>query len=132
MARQYYKRFYMIDFNLGILFISEKVAADEYKNIKQIPFGQILKLELFDKEEEARLAKEITSKTFVFPFNVHTDIQQLRLYASSYKEREMWISAFEYLLASKNQVQSIIKENNNTNQIEKRQSSKKLKIQQNS
>ena len=102
MARQYYKRFYMIDFNLGILFISEKVAADEYKNIKQIPFGQILKLELFDKEEEARLAKEITSKTFVFPFNVHTDIQQLRLYASSYKEREMWISAFEYLLASKN------------------------------
>lgn len=65
----------------------------------------------FDRFVEQQQKMSCESKTFKFPFMVKTVDRVFVLFAPSYSEREMWIAGFNYVIVSTNQVQSLLKEN---------------------
>ena len=54
----------------------------------------------------------LCSIKFKYPFFVKTTERLFELYASTTEERTMWIAGFNYVIVSTNEVQDIMKRNN--------------------
>ena len=123
----YYKRYYKIDFTSAVLFISEQINEEDDKKIKQVPFSHIQKCYEPKPENEIKIAEEIKSNTFKYPFYVKTLERLFLLFAPTRSERDMWVAGFEYIIVSTRQVQSILKINDKTLNTNMRKSTEKFK-----
>ena len=112
-------RYYLVDFANATWSIMNSKADKEADRSKRtiIPFRNITECFLPLVEYEEKI-KKVCSKKYNFPFFVRTVDRLFELYASTEKERQLWICAFIYLIKSTAEVQKIITANNQRMSLE--------------
>ena len=88
-----------MDFTVATIQIKNTREEKNLDKIKHIPFRNIIDLILpSDLDEKVILCR--CSKTYKFPFFLHTIDRKFELCASSENERKMWMSGFNYIKVS--------------------------------